>query len=146
MALCDGSTGARGWGGVRFPGSAGSRTSLGGPLLLPGRKWRVQLAVDEEVGQYSAWGPGNAIGPSLDARGGFLIHEDIPTDDQRVPLPIVRATRAVMEQAIKTCLEDEQSILGGLDVTAPGRNALWWPLGGAHIKRCRRRLGEAVKG
>ena len=54
MAIRNGSTGARGWGGIRFPGSTGSRTSLGGPLLLPGREWTVQLAVDEEVGQYSA--------------------------------------------------------------------------------------------
>lgn len=54
VAIRNGGAGARGWGGIRFPGSTGSRTALGGPLLLAGREWTVQLAVDEEVGQYSA--------------------------------------------------------------------------------------------
>lgn len=89
---------------------------LHGAFLLPGGKGLVQLAVDEEVAQDATGAPSNAVGPSFDPRGVLLVDEDAPTAHEMSPLPVVRATRHMVQDAGQTGLEEQQSILGGCDV------------------------------
>ena len=122
VILEEGSTGVRLGCWIRLTGSGRSGISLGGPLLLTWGKGTVELTIDEEVGQDATGGPGNAVGPAFDARRGLLVDENIAADDECVALPIMGPARAMLQDALKAGLEDEQGILGSFDVTVPSRD------------------------
>ena len=83
-----------------------SLAPLRSSLLLSGWKRAVELAIDEKISQDSAWAPRYAIGPSLNARGCLLVNEDISTDDERIPFPIVWPTETMSQGAVKTSLKN----------------------------------------
>lgn len=80
---------------IRFTGLQNSVASFGGPLLFTWRERAVELTINEEVGQYATRAPGNAIGPSLDARGCFLVDKDIAAHNELVALSVMWSTEAV---------------------------------------------------
>lgn len=77
------------------------------------------MAVDEEIGQNATGTPGDAIGPSLDARGSLFVHEDVAAHDELIALSVVRTAETVCQSATEASLEDDQRVFGGLDVAPP---------------------------
>lgn len=61
-------------------------------LFLPGRKWTVELTVDQEIGEDPRGRPRYPIGPTLDAGRLLLVDEDVPTHNQLIALAVMRAT------------------------------------------------------
>ncbi len=104
---------------VRFTRLECPLTPFRRSLLLAGRKRAVELAVDEEIGENATRTPGNAVRPSLDARGSFFVNKDIAADDEGIALSVVRTAEAVGQSATEAGFEDDQGVLGGLDVAPP---------------------------
>lgn len=111
--------------GIRLPWSRRPLSSFGGSLLFARRERSIELTVDEEIGEYPTRTPWYAIGPTLDAGGSFFINEYIPAHDQLVSLPIMRTAETMSEGTVETSFEDKQSILRGLNMPSPCRNARW---------------------
>ena len=88
-------------------------------LLFAWREGTVELSVYEEIRQDSARAPWYSVCPSLDARSSFLVHKDVPTYDQLTSFAIMRSTKAVGQSTSEASLEDDQRVLGGLNVPSP---------------------------
>lgn len=84
----------------------------------------LDLAIDIEVGSAASNTP-SSVFPVFDARGIFSVDEDIATDDELLPLIIVRATGAVRQNAFTTALEHEQRIVNCLQAPSPCWIAGW---------------------
>lgn len=122
--------GRRGWGvalggaimariGLARP-AGGSRSTVGllhGALLLTRREGLLEFSVDEEVAENSTGTPGHAVGPSLDARRVLLVDEDASTADEMTALPVMRATRDMVQDAGQTGFEENQGICGGRNIS-----------------------------
>jgi hypothetical protein len=78
--------------------------TLDGTLLLAGREWLVEFAVDQEVAQDATGTPGDAVGPSFDAAGVFFINEDVAALDQLAALAIVGTSWDVVKLAAEAGL------------------------------------------
>ena len=94
-------------------------------LLLAWREGAVELPVDEEVREDSTGTPWDTVRPPLDARGRFLVDEDVAANNELIPLAVVWATKAVRELTIETGLENNQRVFSGLNMTLPRRNTCW---------------------
>jgi len=89
--------------------------ALDGTLLLAGRERLVQLAVDEEVAENATGTPRDAISPSLDAAGIFLVYEDVAAFDQLAALAIMGTSWDVVKLAAEAGLEEDETIHAVLD-------------------------------
>ena len=77
------------------------------------------MAVDEEIGEDATGTPGDAIGPPLNARGGLFVDKDVTAHDELIALSVVRTTETMSEVAVEARLENNQRVLGGLDMAPP---------------------------
>lgn len=100
-------------------------TPFGCSLLLAWGEWAVELSVYEEIRQDSTWTPWYSICPPLDPRSSFLIHEDVPTHDQLAPFTVMRSTETMGKSTGEACLEDDQRVLGRLNVPSPSGHTCW---------------------
>lgn len=82
-------------------------------FLLSGGEWLFQLAIDEEVAENAAGTPGDAVGPSLDARSMLFVDEDVSGGNEILAFAVMGASRHVSEAALQTRLEEGEGIHGG---------------------------------
>lgn len=100
---------------------------LGRSFLLAGREGTVELPIDQEIGEDAGRGPRNAISPALDARGLLFIDEHVSAHNQLVALAVMGPAGAVLKLAVEASLEDEEGVLGRLDVATPCGSTGWRP-------------------
>ena len=87
------------------------------------QKWAIELTVDEKIGEESTGTPVDTVRPSFDARACLVVDKHVATDNELVPLAIIRPAGAERERTIETSFEDEHRGSCSVNVTAPCWNA-----------------------